>query len=56
MIDATTIFLAGRECPWRCVMCDLWRETTEADTPPGAIPHQIEAAPATRSAIGARRG
>jgi radical SAM enzyme (TIGR01210 family) len=39
-----TVFLTGRECPWRCVMCDLWRFTTEADTPRGAIPAQIEAA------------
>jgi radical SAM enzyme (TIGR01210 family) len=54
VLDATTIFLAGRECPWRCVMCDLWRDTTEADTPPGAIPHQI--ATALGDAIGDRGG
>jgi radical SAM enzyme (TIGR01210 family) len=41
VIRATTVFLTGRECPWRCVMCDLWRDTTEADTPAGAIPFQI---------------
>ena len=23
-------------------MCDLWRHTIETDTPPGAIPRQIE--------------
>jgi uncharacterized Fe-S cluster-containing MiaB family protein len=39
-----TVFLTGRECPWRCTMCDLWKHTTEADTPPGAIPAQIGAA------------
>jgi radical SAM enzyme (TIGR01210 family) len=39
-----TIFLTGRECPWRCAMCDLWRFTTRADTPPGAIPTQIRSA------------
>jgi len=39
-----TVFLTGRECPWRCTMCDLWRYTTAEDTPPGAIPAQIEAA------------
>ena len=33
-----TIFLTGRECPWRCVMCDLWQHTTAEDTPSGAIP------------------
>ncbi len=36
-----TLFLAGKECPWRCTMCDLWRHTTETDTPRGAIPRQI---------------
>lgn len=39
-----TVFLTGRECPWRCVMCDLWRYTTETDTPPGAIATQVAAA------------
>ena len=39
-----TIFLTGRECPWRCVMCDLWQYTTTADTPAGAIPAQIRSA------------
>ena len=39
-----TVFLTGRECPWRCTMCDLWRYTTVGDTPPGAIPAQVAAA------------
>ena len=39
-----TVLLTGRECPWRCVMCDLWKGTTTGDTPPGAIPAQIAAA------------
>jgi archaeosine synthase beta-subunit len=39
-----TVFLTGRECPWRCAMCDLWRYTTAADTPRGAIPAQLAAA------------
>ena len=39
-----TVFLTGRECPWRCAMCDLWRYTTREDTPAGAIPAQVEAA------------
>jgi radical SAM enzyme (TIGR01210 family) len=41
IVRTATVFLTGRECPWRCVMCDLWRFTLETDTPPGAIPHQI---------------
>jgi radical SAM enzyme (TIGR01210 family) len=39
-----TVFLTGRECPWRCVMCDLWQYTITTDTPAGAIPAQIAAA------------
>ena len=38
---SATVFLTGRECPWRCVMCDLWRFTTSADTPAGAIAKQV---------------
>lgn len=44
MARVGTIFLTGRECPWRCAMCDLWRGTTRSDTPEGAIPAQIRAA------------
>ncbi len=36
-----TVFLTNRECPWRCLMCDLWKNTLEAPTPKGAIPEQI---------------
>ncbi|MFI5119769.1 MAG: radical SAM protein [Thermoanaerobaculia bacterium] len=36
-----TVFLTNRECPWRCLMCDLWKNTLEAPTPKGAIPAQI---------------
>ena len=39
-----TVLLTGRECPWRCAMCDLWRYTTLEDTPVGAIPAQVAAA------------
>ena len=39
-----TVFLTGRECPWRCAMCDLWKHTTAGDTPAGSIPAQISAA------------
>jgi archaeosine synthase beta-subunit len=49
-----TVFLTGRECPWRCAMCDLWRYTTLTDTPRGAIPAQIAAARDTLSGEGAR--
>lgn len=23
----STVFLTNKECPWRCVMCDLWKNT-----------------------------
>ena len=39
-----TVLLTGRECPWRCAMCDLWTYTTVGDTPRGAIPAQVAAA------------
>ena len=39
---ALTIFLAGAECPFTCSFCDLWRWTTDAPTPIGALPMQLE--------------
>jgi len=42
LVPTTTIFLTNRECPWRCVMCDLWRNTLTETVPVGAIPTQIE--------------
>ncbi len=36
-----TLFLTNRECPYRCLMCDLWKNTTDHKTPRGAIPAQI---------------
>jgi radical SAM enzyme (TIGR01210 family) len=36
------ILLTNKECPWRCLMCDLWRHTTTRPVPPGAIARQIE--------------
>jgi archaeosine synthase beta-subunit len=37
-----TLFLTNRECPFRCLMCDLWKNTLEESLPPGVIPAQIE--------------
>lgn len=42
LVDAATIFLTNRECPWRCVMCDLYRDTLQETVPDGAIAAQIE--------------
>lgn len=41
---ALTVFLAGSECPFTCVFCDLWRHTLDGPTPPGAIPAQLREA------------
>ena len=40
--DTGVIFLTNRECPFRCLMCDLWKNTTDESVPPGIIPDQIE--------------
>lgn len=40
--DVATIFLTNRECPFRCLMCDLWKNTTVDSVPVGAIPRQID--------------
>jgi archaeosine synthase beta-subunit len=42
IVSVATIFLTNRECPWRCLMCDLWRNTLTESVPPGAIPQQID--------------
>jgi radical SAM enzyme (TIGR01210 family) len=43
-VSVATVFLANRECPWRCVMCDLWKNTVAETVPIGAIPAQIDEA------------
>jgi radical SAM enzyme (TIGR01210 family) len=40
--DVATIFLTNRECPLKCLMCDLWKNTSETKSVPGIIPTQIE--------------
>ena len=40
--DVATIFLTNRECPFRCLMCDLWKNTTVESVPVGTIPRQID--------------
>ena len=42
VVPVATVFLTNRECPWRCVMCDLWRNTLAETTAAGAIPEQID--------------
>src|SRR4051812_9548802 len=43
-IATLTLLLAGAECPFTCVFCDLWRDTLDGPTPPGALPTQLRAA------------
>ncbi|HVQ54123.1 MAG TPA: radical SAM protein, partial [Thermoanaerobaculia bacterium] len=44
VVPVATIFLTNRECPWRCLMCDLWKNTLPEPAPPGAVGAQIRAA------------
>lgn len=41
-ISTATIFLTNRECPFRCLMCDLWQNTLDRSVPVGAITKQIQ--------------
>lgn len=40
--DVATVFLTNKECPLHCLMCDLWKNTTEERIPDGAIVSQVE--------------
>ena len=42
ILDTGIIFLSNKECSFRCLMCDLWKNTMEASVPVGAIPEQIK--------------
>jgi radical SAM enzyme (TIGR01210 family) len=42
IVTISTIFLTNRQCPWKCVMCDLWQNALPESVPPGAIPAQID--------------
>ena len=42
VVPVATVFLTNRECPFRCLMCDLWRNTLLETVPVGAIPAQID--------------
>ncbi|MES4792620.1 MAG: hypothetical protein C4321_06190, partial [Chloroflexota bacterium] len=36
-VEVATLFLTNRECPFRCLMCDLWRNALVETVPTGAI-------------------
>jgi len=41
LVPTAVVFLTNRECPFRCVMCDLWVNTLDDVIPEGLIPQQI---------------
>jgi len=41
LVTVSTVLLTNRECPWQCVMCDLWRNTLEETVPEDAIAEQL---------------
>ena len=44
LVPTSVVFLTNRECPFRCVMCDLWMNTLDDAVPAGAVVHQIRQA------------
>lgn len=44
MVPVLTVLLVTRECPWRCLMCDLWKFAVPDELAPGLVPRQVEAA------------
>ena len=42
IVPVATLLLTNRECPWRCLMCDLWKNTLAETVPGGSIPAQID--------------
>ena len=40
--EVGTVFLTNKECPFKCLMCDLWKNTTSEKVADGVIPGQIE--------------
>ncbi|MEE2947194.1 MAG: radical SAM protein [Verrucomicrobiota bacterium] len=42
LVDGLTVFLTNKECPWHCLMCDLWQNTLDETVQTGAIIEQID--------------
>jgi archaeosine synthase beta-subunit len=42
ILEILTVLLRNGECPWRCIYCDLWKETTLTTVSAGAIAAQID--------------
>lgn len=41
LVPVLTVFLVNRECPWRCVFCDLHQYTLPREVQAGDIPAQL---------------
>src|SRR5210317_410959 len=40
--DVLTVFLTNSECPFKCLMCDLWKNTLDHPVSKGSIIRQIK--------------
>jgi radical SAM enzyme (TIGR01210 family) len=40
--DVAAVFVTNRECPFRCLVCDLWKHTTRQRAPAAAVAAQLE--------------
>jgi len=49
VVDVATIVLVNRECPFTCLMCDLWAHTTDEEVPTNALSTQVRYALGRRS-------
>lgn len=53
VVPVLTVFLVNRECPWRCVFCDLHQYTLSREVQPGDVPTQLRGALGAVRALGA---
>ena len=44
LLPSVVVLITNRECPLRCVFCDLWQNTLDARVPKGAIAAQVRSA------------
>jgi len=51
VVPTATLFLTNRECPWRCLMCDLWKGAAEEAVGAGVLPEQIRGALASLGSV-----